>query len=177
MNHQELRDAIASRKPKYNVIYKPLMERISIKGDTSGKGDFSTFGAFYQTFMYAYIIGLRLGKKTPLEGVEKAEFAPIGNWKPAPIRDFILITLLNRTEQFESFSWDWLSLENGAEEHISNFVSMLVREMEAYANSGLEYLQNKWDNENILFTSPFVFAEILQDLPNKNEESLPNLSE
>ena len=54
---------------------------------------------------------------------------------------------------------------------------MLVREMEAYANSGLEYLQNKWDNENILFTSPFVFAEILQDLPNKNEESLPNLSE
>ena len=58
MNHQDLRDAIFIRKPKYNIKFKPLMERISTKGDTSGKGDFSTFGAFYQTFMYAFIIGL-----------------------------------------------------------------------------------------------------------------------
>lgn len=165
MNHQELRDIICSRKPRYNTAFKPLMERISTKGDTSGKGDFSTFGAFYQTFMYAYIIGLRLNKKTPLDCSDKSDFAPIGNWKPSPIRDFILITLLNRSESFESGSWNWLGLENGAEEHINLFVTMLVREMEAYANTGLIYLQEKWDKEQILFTSPFVFANILQELP------------
>ena len=55
MNHQELRDLICGKKPRYNAAFKPLMERISTKGDTSGKGDFSTFGAFYQTYMYAYI--------------------------------------------------------------------------------------------------------------------------
>lgn len=173
MNHQELRDAILIRKPRYNVKFKPLMERISIKGDASGKGDFSTFGAFYQTFMYAYIIGLRLGEKIPLTADDdKTDFAPISNWKPAPIRDFILITLLNRSEKFDSFSWDWLSLENGSEEHVGNFVTMLVREMEAYANRGLIYLQNKWDNEKILFNSPFVFVDILQDLPYNNRASL-----
>ena len=168
MNHQELRDIICSRKPRYNTDFKPLMERISVKGDTSGKGDFSTFGAFYQTFMYAYIIGLRLGEKTPLDCPDKTDFAPIGNWKPTQIRDFILISLLNRSESFENASWNWLGLENGAEEHIQLFVTMLVREMESYANTGLIYLQNKWDNENFLFTSPFVFVNILQDLPYNN---------
>ena len=173
MNYQDLRDAILIRKPKYNSKFKPLMERLSIKGDSTGKGDFSTFGAFYQTFMYAYIIGLRLGEKTVLTNEDsKTEFAPISQWRPAPIRDFIIITLLNRSEKFDKFSWDWLSLENASEEHVSNFVTMLIREMEAYANRGLIYLQDKWDNEKIIFTSPFVFADILQDLPYKNTESL-----
>ena len=172
MNYQELRDAIFIRKPKYNIKFKPLMERISTKGDQTGKGDFSTFGAFYQTFMYAFIIGLRLGEKTPLGAGEKVEFAPISHWRPAPLRDFIIITLLNRTEKFDNYQWDWLSLENGSEEHVGNFVTMLVREMEAYANRGLIYLQDKWDNEKILFTSPFVFVDILQDLPYNNKQSL-----
>lgn len=168
MNHQELRDLICSKKPRYNAVFKPLMERISIKGDSSGKGDFSTFGAFYQTYMYAYIIGLRLGKKTPLDCQEKIEFAPIGNWKPTQIRDFILITLFNRSESVENEGWNWLGLENASSDSISLFVSILIREIEAYANTGLIYLQDKWDNENLLFTSPFVFVNILQDLPKNN---------
>ena len=109
MNHQEFRDAICNRKPRYNTKFKPLIERISSKGDVTGKGDFSTFGAFYQTFMYAYIIGLRLGEKEYLKSDdEKTEFAPLANWKPTPIRDFILITLFNRSEKFEKFCFDWL---------------------------------------------------------------------
>lgn len=109
--------------------------------------------------MYAYIIGLRLGEKVYLKSDdEKTEFAPLANWKPTPIRDFILITLFNRSEKFEKFSFDWLSLENGSEEHVSNFITMLVREMEAYANRGFMYLQDKWDNENYIFSSPFCFC-------------------
>lgn len=164
MNYHELRDCIYNRKPRYDVKFKPLMEKISTKGDASGKGDFSTFGAFYQTFMYAYIIGLRLDKKTPLDCAEKSDFAPIANWKPAPIRDFVLVTLLNRSENFENGSWEWLGLENGSEDHVQLFVSTLIREMEAYANTGLIYLQQKWDNEKVLFNSPFVFANILREL-------------
>lgn len=49
---------------------------------------------------------------------------------------------------------------------------MLIREMEEYANTGLIYLQDKWDNENLLFTSPFVFVNILQDLPYENASTL-----
>ena len=165
MNYNDLREAIYGKKPRYDAKFKSLMERISTKGDTSGKGDFSTFGAFYQTFMYAYIIGLRLGKKTPLDCAEKCDFAPLGNWKPSSIRDFILVTLLNRSEKFDNASWEWLGLENGADEHVQVFVSTLIREMEAYANTGLIYLQDKWDKENIMFSYPFVFVNILQDIP------------
>ena len=171
MNHQELRDIICSKKPRYNAAFRPLMERISTKGDTSGKGDFSTLGAFYQTYMYAYIIGLRLGKKTPLDCKEKADFAPISNWKPSQVRDFILITLFNRCERIENGS-NWICLENGSEDYIKLFSGMLVREMEEYANTGLIYLQQKWNNENILFTSPFVFVDILKELPYNNESTL-----
>ena len=49
---------------------------------------------------------------------------------------------------------------------------MLIREMEAYANTGLAYLQDKWDNEKMIFNSSFVFVDILQELPNKNKEKL-----
>ena len=168
MNYQDLRDLICSRKPRYNADFKPLMERLSTKGDASGKGNFSTFGAFYQTYMYAYMIGLRLGEKTPLNNGEKIEFAPINNWRPTPIRDFILITLLNRSEEFEHGPWNWIGLENAAEDHIQLFVSMLIREMEAYANTGLIYLQNKWEHEQIRFNSPFVFTNLLEELSNDN---------
>lgn len=172
MNYQELRDFICSKKPRYNAAFKPLMEKVSIKGDATGKGDFSTLGPFYQTYMYAYIIGLRLGKKTTLDCKEKIEFAPISNWKPIQIRDFILLTLFNRSEKIENGS-NWIGLENGSEEYIKLFSTMLIREMEEYANTGLEYLQNKWDNESILFTSPFVFVDILKELPYNNESTLP----
>lgn len=165
MNYQDLREEILRKKPKYNEKFKPLMEQISTKGDSTRQGSFSTLGAFYQTYMYAYIIGLRLGKKISIpQGDEKVEFAEFRSWKPEPVRDFILITLLNRTKEFR-YSWDWSELENSSDDDVSNFVVMLIREMEAYANAGLIYLQEKWDNEKILFNSPFVFVNILQNLP------------
>ena len=161
MNHQELRDIICSRKPRYNTAFKPLMERISTKGDTSGKGDFSTFGAFYQTFMYAYIIGLRLNKKTPLDCSDKSEFAPIGNWKPSPIRDFIIMMLLNESEEFGA---RWSDLDDADEDAIRVLVIEMVKRLEAYANVGFAYLKEKWDNERYEFNDPFVFVNFLQDL-------------
>lgn len=173
MDHHQFRELLFSRKPRYNTQYRPLMERISTKGDASGKGDFSTFGAFYQTYMYAYIIGLRLGEKMPLANEDKTDFAPLLQWKPTPIRDFLLMTLLNRSENFDNFQWDWVSVEEGSEEHVTNFITTLIREMEAYANRGLAYLQDKWDNENYLFNSPFVFVSLLEDLPYNNKETLP----
>lgn len=167
MNHQQLREQIFSRKPKYSAKFRPLVEKLSTIGDATGKGDFTTFGAIYQTFMYAYIIGLRLGKKTPFQQKEtKTEFAPISYWKPAPVRDFIIITLLNRVDKFDDYKWDWLSLENASEENVNNFVTMLVHEMESYANTGFEYLQKKWDEEkSTTFTQPTVFVDILEELP------------
>jgi hypothetical protein len=63
MDGSQLRDIIGQKRPRYKEQYRPLIESISKKGDTTGKGDFSSFGAFYQTYMYAFIIGYKLGKQ------------------------------------------------------------------------------------------------------------------
>ena len=49
--------------------------------------------------------------------------------------------------------------------------------MEGYANTGLEYLQKKWDEEKTtLFSLPSVFVDILEDLSEEtaNEEAEKN---
>ena len=63
MDGTQLRDLIGQKRPRYKEQYKALIDRISKKGDASGKGDFSSFGAYYQTYMYAFIIGYKLGKQ------------------------------------------------------------------------------------------------------------------
>jgi len=167
MNGSELKDKIGQKRPRYKEQYRSLIENISIKGDSSGKGDFSAFGAFYQTYMYAFIIGYKLGAPKLIEKGEKpAEFASFVDWKPTSVRDFILMLLLNDTEKY-GISYSWLELENANEETIDNFIAELFRQMEGYANAGFEYLQNKWDNEKMEFQDPFVFVNFLEELDNK----------
>ena len=69
--------------------------------------------------------------------------------------------LLNKSEEFE---FTWMELENASEEGINTFVTELIRQMEGFANAGFEYLQDKWDNENMKFRNPFVFVNFLEEL-------------
>ena len=164
MDSSVLRDKIGQKRPRYKERYRSLIDSISVKGDTSGKGDFSAFGPFFQTYMYAFVIGYKLGTPKFIEKGEKtADFASFVDWKPTSVRDFILMLLLNDTEKY-SVPYSWLELENANEEMIENFISELFRQMEGYANAGFEYLQNKWDNEKIEFQDPFVFVNFLLGL-------------
>jgi hypothetical protein len=162
MDGSQLRDLIGQKRPRYKEQYKPLIESISKKGDSSGKGDFSSFGAFYQTYMYAFIIGYKLGKQNFIQQSEKHnEFFIFSQWNPIPIRDYIVMLLLNKSEDF---GFRWIELEDANSEVIEIFVAEFIRQMEGYANAGFEYLQNKWDNENMIFRNPFVFVKLLEEL-------------
>jgi len=164
MDSSQLRDLIGQKRPRYKEQYRALIESISKKGDTSGKGGFSSFGAYYQTYMYAFIIGYKLGKDKQnfIQANEKtSDFFVFSQWSPTTIRDYITMLLLNRSEDF---GFKWVELENASAETIDIFVTELIRQMEGYANAGLEYLQNKWDNENMKFRNPFVFVNFLEEL-------------
>jgi hypothetical protein len=162
MDSSTLRNLIENKKPRYKSLYRAFIESISNKGETSGKGDFSAFGAFYQTYMYAFIVGYKLGTPKYIQSGEKTEeFSFISNWKPVPIRDYIVMLLLNKSEDF---GFTWVELENASMEAIDTFVTEFIRQMEGYANAGFEYLQNKWDNEKIEFQDPFVFVNFLEEL-------------
>jgi hypothetical protein len=168
MDGQQLRDLIGQKRPRYKAHYRALIESISKKGDSSGKGDFSSFGAMYQTYMYAFIIGYKLGKQNFFQGNEKTEtFFVFSQWNPTAIRDYIVMLLLNKSE---GYGFKWIELENVGEEAINTFVTELIRQMEGYANAGLEYLQNKWDNENMKFRNPFVFVNFLEELNHNSTE-------
>lgn len=162
MNSSILKDLIGQRRPKYRSIYKPLIENISSKGDSSGKGDYSTFGAFYQTFMYAFIIGYRTKKCIPInKGEPTTDFASFVDWKPTAVRDFILMMLLNDSQ---NFGFKWIELDDANEDAINAFIFELFRQMEGYANAGFEFLQDKFDNEKYEFQDPFVFVNFLENI-------------
>ena len=162
MDGSQLRDLIGQKRPRYKEQYRALIDSISKKGDTSGKGDFSSFGAFYQTYMFAFIVGYKLGKQNFIQSNEKTnDFFVFSQWSPTSIRDYIVMLLLNKSEDF---GFKWIELENASTETIDTFVTEFIRQMEGYANAGFEYLQNKWDNENMKFRNPFVFVNLLEDL-------------
>lgn len=164
MDGSQLRDLIGQKRPRYKEQYRTLIESISKKGDSSGKGDFSSFGAFYQTYMYAFIIGYKLGKQNFIQGNEKAnDFFVFSQWSPIAIRDYVVMLLLNKSEDF---GFKWIELENASAEGIDTFVTEFIRQMEGYANAGFEYLQDKWDNEKIEFQDSFVFVNFLEELNN-----------
>lgn len=162
MGGSQLRDLIGQKRPRYKEQYRLLIDSISKKGDASGKGDFSSFGAYYQTYMYAFIIGYKLGKQNFILQNEKSnDFFVFSQWSPIAIRDYIVMLLLNKSEDF---GFKWIELEDASSETIEIFVAEFIRQMEGYANAGFEYLQNKWDNENMMFRNPFVFVKILEEL-------------
>ena len=165
MNSSELRDKILELRPHYSDQYRSMIDAISNKLEKTGKGNIAQFGAYYQTYMYACVIGLRLGKPKYLEANEKSsEFALMQKWKPNQIRDFIIMMLFNRSNDY---GYDWMMLENASNETISAFLRAFEREMEGYANSGFEYINKIWVNERVRFESPTIFVEILQELGNE----------
>jgi hypothetical protein len=162
MDSSQLRDLIGQKRPRYKEQYRSLIESISKKGDASGKGNFSSFGAFYQTYMYAFIIGYKLGEQNFIKPNEKSnDFFVFSQWNPTSIRDYIVMLLLNKSEDF---GFKWIELENASSEAIDAFVAEFIRQLEGYANAGFEYLQKKWYYENMKFHNPFVFVNILEEL-------------
>ena len=147
MDSSQLRDLIGQKRPRYKEQYRSLIESISKKGDASGKGNFSSFGAFYQTYMYAFIIGYKLGEQNFIKPNEKSnDFFVFSQWNPTSIRDYIVMLLLNKSEDF---GFKWIELENASSEAIDAFVAEFIRQLEGYANAGFEYLQKKWYYENM----------------------------
>lgn len=167
MTSQQLAELFDTRRPKCKEKYRDLLTGIATEGDKKGKGGISTLGAFGQSFMYAFMIGHKIkgGHLEDSDFIKKEEktfdIAPFGNWKPQSLTDYILMMLLNESEET---GVDWCDLDDADEDDIENWVKELMRRMEAYASAGFEYLYQKWTNERYEFDDPFVFVNFLQEL-------------
>lgn len=157
MKNDNLKEKIEQLRPRYSEQYREMIEELSTKGDSSQRGDFARFGPFYQIYMYAFVIGARLGKMTPCKG-KTHDFLAIRDWKPISVRNFTLLMLINRTKE----SWDIFNEDN--EEQTTKFTNTLRKNMEEYANTGLAYIANLWEENRDLFSNPWVFFNILIEL-------------
>ena len=133
MNSAELKNKISDLRPNYSDKYRSMIETISNKQEKIGKGNIAQFGPYFQTFMYACVIGLRLGKPKYFESQEKTwEFAPLFRWKPEPIKDYLIMMLLNRSADY---GYNWIDLENADDETIAKFLTGQTHQIELPVNS------------------------------------------
>ena len=160
MTSSEFRQKITNLRPSYLSERKPLLEIISNKGST--KSEFAQFGPFYQTYMYAFFIGFKLGDRIPLVGKTDNFFA-IGLWQPKSLVDFILMLVFSNCKELN----DWNEFENMEESDIDLKIKQILVAIEEYANAGLLHLQDKYINERFEFQDPFAFVNIMANLQNK----------
>ena len=145
--------------------YFDLMTAISNKG-TAGGADYIKFGPFFQTYMYAFMIGYQLGDCSLIAGAgETKDFAPISHWKPSELTDYILMLVLS--EEKEKIGFTWSELEDMNDEQCKEAVSTIIRRIEGYANTGLNYIQDKFNTEKDEFRSPQVFINFLREVADK----------
>lgn len=165
MNSQEFRQEIDIKRPRYLAKYFDLMTAISNKGTTGG-ADYIKFGPFFQTYMYAFMIGYQLGECNLIAGVgETKDFAPISHWKPSELTDYILMLVLS--EEKEKIGFTWSELEDMNDDQCKETVSTIIRRIEGYANTGLNYIQDKFNTEKDEFRSPQVFINFLREVADK----------
>jgi hypothetical protein len=157
MKSADFRQKINNIRPSYLTERKPLMEIISNKGGT--KSEYAQFGNFYQTYMYAFFIGYHRGERQPLVGKTENFFA-ISGWQPKNMVDFILMLLFSNQDELK----DWNLLEDSEEVDLDNRIKVFLTALEEYANAGLLYLQDKYNNERHEFQDEFVFVNLLNEV-------------
>ena len=165
MTSQDFRNEIEIKKPRYLSKYASLIDTISTRGSING-GNYIQFGAFYQTYMYAFMLGYKIGECNPISGEgEQKDFAAITNWKPNDMVDYIL--MLTFSEPEEKLGFKWIDLDTMDDENAKKAALSIVRIIEGYANTGLNYIQQKFDNHKDEFTDPFVFVNMLREVSDK----------
>lgn len=159
MNSQDFRNTILQKKPRYANSRIPILEAFANKGKS--KSDYSQFGPIYELYIYAFTLGLKKGLKLPLPTRKlTTDFVEIAKWKGgSSLVDFLLMIIFSHSEEI-GFKWE--DLEDLEEKELNNAINDIISFIESYANGGLEYLQQEFD-DNKLMNSPYLFVDLLAE--------------
>jgi len=161
MNSDSFKYLILKKRPHYAKSRIPIIEAFANKGKS--KSDYSQFGPIYELYIYAFVIGLK--KNLPLPLPSKAQkltkdFLEIGKWKGgSSLVDFLMMLIFTHCEEI-GFTWN--ELEDMEESELNTVVDKVITFIESYANGGLQYLQEEYNNNNLL-NSPYLFVDLLAE--------------
>jgi hypothetical protein len=159
MTAQEFKNTISVKKPRYAKSKTPVIEAFANKGQS--KSEYSQFGPIYELYVYAFRLGLKKQLKLPLPPRNTTQdFVEIGKWKrDSSLVDFLLMVIFSNCEEI---GFDWNELEDMDEKEINQVVRNIVEFIESYANGGLQYLQEEWENDNLI-NSSYLFADLMKE--------------
>ncbi|QTY26352.1 hypothetical protein [Flavobacterium sp. CS20] len=159
MTAQEFKSAILMKRPRYANSKIPVIEAFANKGQS--KSEYSQFGPIYELYIYAFRLGLKKGLRLPLPPRNSTrDFVEIGKWKrDSSLVDFLLMIVFSHSEEID---FDWNDLEDMDEKELNQVVSNIVEFIESYANGGLQYLQEEWENDNLI-NSSYLFVDLMND--------------
>jgi hypothetical protein len=161
---------IKSKKLKVIKKYKDEL-RDELANFGKSKGKYSSFGAFYELYLYAFAIGLHKNKRVKLEGHTTETFNMVSEWsrdKVYILNTFLMVLLSNKKIRQEAgFGILTLEMEDIDENEIKKKVNKLVTICEEYANGGLEFIYDRYkkEPENYEYHSSLqkLFEEVLEE--------------
>lgn len=166
MDSQRFRDILLSKRPHYAKSRIPIIEALANKG--SRNSEYIQFGPIYELYIYAFTLGLKKGLKLPLPTRDLTkEFVEIGKWKrDSKLVDFLMMIIFTHCDEI---GFTWSELEDMEENELNNVTSKIITFIESYANGGLEFLQEEWE-ENNLINSHYLFVDLMAENSNLNKQ-------
>ena len=159
MNSQDFRNNIFSKRPRYAKSRIPVFETFANKGNK--KSEYNQFGPLYELYIYAFTLGLKKKISIPLPPRNQTtDFLEIGKWKrDSKLVDFLMMIVFTNCEEI-GFTWN--ELEDLEEKELNDVISNIISFIESYANGGLKYLQEQWE-EGKLLNSHYLFVDLLAE--------------
>jgi len=163
MNSQDFKAAILAKSPHFALSNQKIFDVLANKNQRSGQ--FSQFGPLYELFIYSFFIGIHIKSRIELPARKyTTEFAKIGAWKrESPIINFILFIVFSHSDEI---GFEWNKLEHMTERELDDVLKDIVTFIEEYAHGGLNYLKNKYDNDE-LDNSQYLFIDVLDEVIEK----------
>jgi hypothetical protein len=159
MKAQEFKSLILSKRPRYAKSRIPVLDAFANKGQS--KSEYSQFGPIYELYIYAFRLGLKKNLQLPLHTRNLTQdFVEIGKWKrDSSLVDFLLMIIFSHSEEI---GFDWNELEDMDEKELNKVISNIIEFIESYANGGLQYLQEEWENDKLI-NSSYLFVDLMDE--------------
>lgn len=159
MNSQEFRDILLSKRPRYAKSRIPVIEALANKGNR--KSEYIQFGPIYELYIYAFTLGLKKSLKLPLPTRDLTkDFLEIGKWKrDSKLVDFLMMIIFTHCEEI---GFTWGDLEDMEEKELNIVINNIITFIESHANGGLEFLQEEWEDNNLI-NSHYLFVDLLAE--------------